>query len=445
MSKLDSAIVVYGAVDDAVVTARNPAIVALLSSLYPQTQKLSERGWFTQVRQLSESDFTDLDVALTDLADVPLATDDEPGENALTKYDLRRLYYYAGTLDVLRKACSKLDDGDPDKELVRVDAAKLATVRQHIKDEIPDSLATPPAACTSFVRDVKGQYATVLLTDSFDPNVTVEQLKTVLNPKNWPKFSTFFTAMEDLGVDDRGWQQLMEVIGTGTDAGFQLRTPLKFYLGELDDGSVYLNYDMADDAANTPGSDHLVLVDNGYVVATPQAPNAPGQPGVRLCTSKELLISGMSPTAAANLACRLGWADAGDRMFFDVASSPDFSKNTKLDEWENSVARTPAEPAAPRVAAEPPPWRLPAGNRDQIITTAAAAANNLVASTARAFETFYQHWQDGLTPEEIGTIGTELGDELTRAYESMFATAVNAVRPASPANKNAAAEGTPTS
>jgi hypothetical protein len=436
MSKLHSAMVIYGAVDDAVVGARSPQIIKLLTERYEQTWQISQRGWYSQIRQLAAA--KEIDDALEDLATVDLAADAQPTEQVLTKYDLRRLYYNTRILRDLEAACSALADDEPDRALISPDPQKLKAVQERIKHLIPEDYGDPPGTCTSFVREVNGEYATALLTDSFEDKVSVNQLKKVLNPQNWPKVSTFFMAMEDLKVDDFGWQQLMEVIGTGTNAGFRLRTPLKFFMGQLGDGSVFVNYDMVDNASGFKDSDHLVVVDNGYVIAVPAKPGHPEAPGVRLHTSKELLIRGMSPTAAANLACRLGWADAGEGMFFDVAASPGFAKRKDLAAWVDSKA-TKTAPArsvdALENAAGPQSWTLPPGNRKQIFDTAAKTANAVVESTARAFGTFAGRWQDGLTPEDITAVGTELGDELTRTYESMFATAIDAVRPGStPAN-----------
>lgn len=416
MSKLHSAMVVYGAVDDAAARARDRAVIATLPKDFTQSRTFGDRAWSRQLAQVARAagsaEFRRLDDALDDLSTLALA-DAAPDDDHLTSYDLRRLYYFTNILDQLRAA-----------GLAECDPAKLDAVRAAVAATGCPDHTDPPGVTTTSVRQVNGEYATVLLTTSHSSSVSLEQLKPVLYPTNWPAVSSFFIAMAahpELSHDEHGWLQLMEVIGTGADAGFQLRTPLKFWMGEHQ-GSVFVNYDMVDHPAAFADSDRLVVVDNGYIVAVPDDPENTSAPGVRLHTSKELLIRGMSPTAAANLADRLGWADAGEAMFFRAAG------RTDLQDWVPSSSAD-ARPA-PAVATAAPPWTLPPGNRKQIIRTAQATAVSLLDSTARATGELARRWQDGITPEDVVAIGAGLGDELSTAVESVFDTAVDAVRPA---------------
>ncbi len=95
-------------------------------------------------------------------------------------------------------------------------------------------------------------------------------MEQVLDPVNWAKCSTFFKDMKFRGLDEQGWSRILEVVGTGSGEGFELNTPLKFWKGEVaEDGSRFVNYDMDDKASADDESDHLVVIDNGYVMATP--------------------------------------------------------------------------------------------------------------------------------------------------------------------------------
>lgn len=416
MSKLHSAMVVYGAVDDAAARARDRAVIATLPKGFTRSRTFGDRAWSRQVAQVARAagnaEFHRLDDALDDLSTLALA-DAVPDDDHLTSCDLRRLYYFTDILDQLRAA-----------GLVECDPAKLDAVRAAVAATKCPDYTTPPGVTTTSVREVNGEYATVLLTTSHRSSVSLDQLKPVLYPTNWPKVSSFFIAMAahpELMHDEHGWLQLTEVIGTGANAGFQLRTPLKFWMGEHN-GSVFVNYDMVDHPAAFAESDRLVVVDNGYIVAVPDDPGNTSAPGVRLHTSKELLIRGMSPTAAANLADRLGWADAGEAMFFDAAG------RTDLQDWV-PTSSADAQPA-PAVGTSTPPWTLPPGNRRQIIRTAQATAVSLLDSTARATGELARRWQDGITPEDVVAIGAGLGDEFSAVVESVFETAVDSVRPA---------------
>jgi hypothetical protein len=101
-----------------------------------------------------------------------------------------------------------------------------------------------------------------------------------------------------------------------------------------------------------------------------------------------------------------------------------------MTSWEVSHEDT-AVPYGPGAGQIPPEaWTLPAQSRKQIIDTAAAEARTVVDSTSASVGRFLQRWQDGLTPEEIMDTGTDLGKELTRSYQTLFTTAMDAVRPA---------------
>ncbi|AQA01679.1 hypothetical protein BVC93_03690 [Mycobacterium sp. MS1601] len=409
--------VVYGKVDDAVAKTRDKAVIERLPDEFKQSRAFADRGWYTQVEQVAQANngasFKQLDDALADLTSVGLANATTPDDDNLTAYDLRRLYYFTGILETLKSA-----------NLIQFDSVKLEAVKAAIRATGSPDFDKPPSISKTSVREVNGEYATVLLTSSYSASISVEQLKRVLYPVNWPKVSSFFiemTSIPTLTHDSHGWLQLVEVIGTGANAGFQLRTPLKFWMGEHN-GTAFVNYDMVETPAAFIDSDRLVVVDNGYIVAVPDNPSDPSAPGVRLHTSKELLIRGMSPTAAANLADRLGWADAGENMFFEAAGRAD------LAAWKpSSMADRQAPPA---VDTTEPLWTLPPGNRKQIIDTAQKTAGELLDNAAKAFGTFADRWQDGITPEDIIAISTDLGNGLTETYESMFNTAVDAVRPA---------------
>lgn len=81
-------------------------------------------------------------------------------------------------------------------------------------------------------------------------------------------------------------------------------------------GSIFMNYDI-DPQRNDPG---YVEVDNGYIFISPDNDqNEPHTEGVRIRTSKQEHVNGLSPCATAALACLMGWADAGREMLAGTA------------------------------------------------------------------------------------------------------------------------------
>ena len=80
-----------------------------------------------------------------------------------------------------------------------------------------------------------------------------------------------------------------------------------------------MNYDI--DPAGTPrrSGPGYVLVDNGYILVSPLPEKGPTEKGVRIRTSKQEHVQGLSPCATAALACLMGWADAGRDMLAGTA------------------------------------------------------------------------------------------------------------------------------
>jgi hypothetical protein len=437
MSKLHSLLAVYGAVDQAVLAAGSQELGRAFAELLPGTADLGNRGWYKQLTETADvlprtaptpGNFANLQAALTDLKGVRKVDFDagaSPDADTFTTFDLAKLYRTLQALPALKALCDKTND--PAGAFMAFEPATLDALTTHIESLVgKDELAATTCECTSAVREVNGEFCTVLLTDSTSDTVSVNQLKDVLDPLNWPKCNTFFQAIQPRQDSATGWSRMLEVIGTGSDGAFTLRTPLKYWKGQLDDKSVYLNYDMDDDAFSDTESDHLVIVDNGYIVATPLVSGRPDEPGVRLRTSKELLIRGMSATAAATLACNLGWADAGKQMFFDIAAA----NPAGLEKWTISTA-TGVPPVARDLSKAPPEnWSLPRKNRDEMVDSARKDADDLIDNAAMAVGEFMKYWGDGLTPAEMTTVSATFGAELTRSLQSLFNNAVSTVKPA---------------
>jgi hypothetical protein len=436
MTKLHSLLAVHGAIDQALAVARSPVISTTFAELLPGTTAIGTRGWYRQVTEIARSkpdsaEFVYLEDALQDLGDVGVATPEDgsaPDANTLTKYDLAKLYRTVNALETLKELSAKAND--PAAQVLQFDPSTLAAVKANIEFKVGNTeLDSLKCECTSAIREVNGEYCTVLLTDSTDHELTVNDLKDLLDPVNWPKVNTFFQAIEPREPSPTGWGRMLEVVGTGIGGAFTLRTPLKYWKGELRGGGIYLNYDMDDNAFSDHTSDHLVIIDNGYIVATPLNPDQPDQKGVRLQTSKELLIRGMSPTAAATLACNLGWADAGKGMFFDTARS----NPQELKHWAISKEGAPPTKRQPHPPAN---WTLPATNRNEIITGAKDDADDLFDHAATAFGEFVDYWQDGLTPEDVAKVSTTFGTELTRTIQNVFTNAVSTVKPVTQGGAN---------
>jgi hypothetical protein len=209
--------------------------------------------------------------------------------------------------------------------------------------------------CFGSLHEIDGKYCSTVVTNSFDPELSVADIERVVEPVNWSICSKFFCGMAygDPTRNTAGWSRLSETIGAECQE-YGLTTDLVFYkVRREDDNSIFINYDI-DPGRDLNGPDSrdrgYVEVDSGYIWVSPEnADNDPAAPGVRIRTSKQEHVNGLSPCATAALACLMGWADAGREMLAGTARrlikaeqqntgfpklKPFYPSSAKDDPWE---------------------------------------------------------------------------------------------------------------
>jgi len=215
-----------------------------------------------------------------------------------------------------------------------------------------------------------------------------------------------------LGRDSNKWTRVLEEVGTD----FSLKTTLKYWKGELEDGSVFVNYDLDDHRSTKDGDDGWVLVDNGYIMVTPK-----GKDHVDIFTSKEIAIPGLSPTATAVLACQLGWARVGEHMFDAAKRLADSANGAKqpagTKRWKLSEEQSPGAPAAPTgvLAA-----RLPRGLRGDLIAAMIDEADDFFTGTSAVAGEFATRWQHGLRRKDVADLSAKFSKEMSNYSMQLF-------------------------
>lgn len=151
------------------------------------------------------------------------------------------------------------------------------------------------------------------MTEFSHPDLTVDAVKAILDPLNWPIYGFPFywqvTQLEPC-IDANGWSRVIEEIGP-----LRLRTAFKYWKADVDDGAV-VNYDLDDDREQTADSG-LVLVDRGYISVAPLAGG-----GVRLRLTKEFLIRGLKPAVAAAFVGAVRLDEMGQQCMLRTALRP---------------------------------------------------------------------------------------------------------------------------
>jgi len=184
--------------------------------------------------------------------------------------------------------------------------------------------------CTGEVIDSDGVLCALLTTEFERSTISIDKVKSIVDPLNWDNCNKFFVHMQKLKPAG-GRSQVLEYVSTDKDL-YVIKTALKYWKQEQG-GSAVINYDLSDNRKGT-GDTGQVRVDSGYIVLNPIND---GQ-GTRVLTSKMVAIDGLSPTAVAIYASVLGWVAIGEMMMFDCALRASAAKQPgdPLVPWQNS-------------------------------------------------------------------------------------------------------------
>lgn len=399
MSKLHALLAITGAIDDIVSKSRDPEVLRIANESLPGTG-VAQRGWYAEIQSMaavlapaddeSAKAFPGLEAAVDELlgstAGIPANND------VLSRHDLDRASFVGGVLIKLKEAGA---DVPVDKEKLE----RLCALSE-----------TPREPCTGSLRKVNGEFVTVITTEYKNMAVTVDQMKKVIDPENWPSYCSFFQDMKFLGTDENKWTRILEIVGTD----FRLQTMLKFWRGELPGGGIFVNYDLDDHRSTADGDDGLVLVDNGYIQISP----GEDDDHVDIFTSKELLIPGLSPTATAILACQLGWAEVGEQMFDAASKLAETKPKIKIKKgWSPSDQDAPGKPEPKEIGIE---QRMPKGLRGEMIEAATQQVDAFADRATIVAEDFARAWEDGLDRDEVKRIAATFGQQMADYSLQLF-------------------------
>jgi hypothetical protein len=459
----------FGAIDEVVSKTNDLDTVRLVESFLPGTTAPGRRGWYAELQRflgspeldpLDDDDnvvarkggdlFPGVSGAMADLTEEQPVRPVRPAVMARSLYAatvLAKVAEHQGddqmpdpvhTLLPRAVAEGTEDPGALRDAFVNVGSRKeyrdlVATLAE--KNALHTEIATSPISCTGSLRKLDGGFCSVLTTDWIRPNLTVEDMKKVIDPHNWPKLAPgFFVAIKDQNppTDGKGWTRVMEVVSADPEQ-WQMRTALRYWKGTTPDGGIYVNYDL--DADRT-GDSGVVEVDAGYLLITPIKPGDNAS-GVRVRTCKQVRIRGISPTATAALSCFFGWGDAASHMLGDDAANPPpdlvpFGKPSSPDDASpapppQAAVDEESEEAVDEAAEK---VEMPPGWRGLLIENVRKEANEFVGVAAEAGGDLYRRWSDGMDVKDVREFGEQFGRQMTDFTVRMFNAAAAAIRPA---------------
>jgi hypothetical protein len=330
------------------------------------------------------------------------------------------------------------NSGDPTSDpTVRslLNEAKRITSRKQwhtfAAKKVSEKFADQSLPCFGTLEADGDQYCSTLYTNATDNDLSVNDIKRIVDPRNWSLCCKFFCTVvaQNKPYAKHGWSRILETIGPECSE-WCLHTALIFYYGRDGDGGIFVNYDLD---PHRQGDSGMVEVDNGYIWVTPLNGTDPAQKGVRIRTSKQERVQGLSPTATSALGCLLGWGDAANELLSGTAQMVLDGKipGAKLA----SFATTPPNNYTSQMdsgVAQPPgsgePATLPP-NFANTVDDVRKLLNDLIDRTRDVTADAATRWLDGMSREDVKKITSEIGTNLRQYALEVYQTAESNVKP----------------
>ena len=256
---------------------------------------------------------------------------------------------------------------------------------------------------------LSGIESVVVDTEFSSDDVTLNGVKSVVDPRNWDNnYPDFFCSTVGKGRRPDYWRRMLETVGTCDIPGSRrLVTMLKFFKSEINGPGKYearVDYDLNDPIPD-PAGDGQITVDRGFInMWTTNTPGNPALPGVFVRTRKVAHITGLRPYTLKRFVCIFGYAFGAMEMLFGPAKK-DPADHVGYYPWTDRPEDDKKEEQASH-SAKPTP----------------APSNNTVASTAIKMWVacvedltvknldLYDKWMAGqLTVAELAEYSTEVG------------------------------------
>lgn len=334
---------------------------------------------------------------------------------------------------------ANFDPGNPTSDpIVRslLDEAKKVESRKQwhsfAAKKVSKKFADQSLPCFGTLEADADQYCSTLYTNATDDDLSVDDIKKIVDPRNWSLCCKFFCTVgaQTPPYAKHGWSRILETIGPECDE-WCLHTALLFFYGLDDSGGIFVNYDLD---PNRQGDSRMVEVDNGYIWITPLNGTDPSKKGVRIRTSKQERVQGLSPTATSALGCLLGWGDAANELLSGTAQMVLDGKipGTTLTSFvttppNNYASHMDSGVAQPTQIVESPATLPP--NFGNTVDDVRKLLNDLINRTRDVTADAATRWLDGMSREDVKKITTGIGTNLRQYALEVYQTAESMVKP----------------
>jgi hypothetical protein len=267
------------------------------------------------------------------------------------------------------------------------------------------------------LKNAHDQLCVVLRTEFKSDDVSLNELKNVVNPLNWKRCLPFFCDMQPLPTPPRsdGWSRVLEVCNTTCPTPPDMRTPLKFWMGPvaaeasmLSSPMAWVNYELDDTPVNPFPGDGRVSVDEGFIKMYSTSSN-PANNGVRVVTKKVVCFRELSEIAIAILACVSGYGNQGMDMLLDGVAKREAEKGTGWTDWQPSARPADQDGGSSSKAPNTPSdTTVPSRPSRRAITLAVEMANECIEEFSKKSTTVAAKMATGTMPvTEMIALNTE--------------------------------------
>jgi hypothetical protein len=251
--------------------------------------------------------------------------------------------------------------------------------------------------CQTKAMWVRGHLCVVLTTEFESQQVSLDEVKNVMDPLNWAKCLPFFCEMDAEPPRPDGWSRVLEHVSTtcpipGTP---QMITPLKYWKGPATgdpsaQSTAFIDYALDDNPAQGEIGDGRMVVDDGFIRMTSTAANS-ATAGVRVRTRKVAGFRNLAYFPAALFACVVGYGDAGeDMVLIGVASRA----NNPVD-WTDWDPSTPTGASGSAQPGQPPGGGDPSS---QAVAVAVSMLNECIDDMSKMSAALAAKWATGVVP-----------------------------------------------
>lgn len=367
---LQALLALYGALDQAVTSSGDAGIEATVERYLPGGTG-ANAGWYDELLGFL-TDGTSVDSRIAEEPPAPpdlsdaltiLQSQNQPvqgGKPQLTAVQLSRMVYAIGALSHLpvdylpqgwesqfSRTLAIAAPQEPGYQSAPLSGTPpsgqnlLALLRRQFRsrDDFPqvmayaaqqgwvDLLVAAVPLCQTSAMWVCGHLCVVLTTEFVSSQVSLDQLKNVIDPLNWAKCLPFFCSMDPEPDRPDGWSRVLEHVSMTCPIPNtpQMVTPLKYWKGQgtnqpSTEPSAWVDYALDDDPAAGEVGDGRMVVDQGFIRMTSTVGNS-AQDGVRVRTRKVAGFRDLAYFPAALFACVMGYGDAGLGMLLGGVSS----------------------------------------------------------------------------------------------------------------------------